>query len=72
MEPHATCTTDGVSCASSPVSLSGVASRAGMPSPESTSTVRAAGPWPSVTKTVRQPSASQPLVSARARAVSPR
>lgn len=43
-----------------------------MPSPLSTSTVREARPWPSVTYTVRQPSASQPLVSASARAVSPR
>lgn len=43
-----------------------------MPSPLSTSTVREARPWPSVTYTVRQPSAIHPLVSASARAVSPR
>ncbi len=66
IEPQETWTTEGLS---SPRSAS---MRAAMPSLPSTSTVRAAGPWPSVTYTARQPSASQPLVSARARAVSPR
>ena len=66
-EAQATCTTDG-----SGASGRSVSSRAAMPSLPSTSTMRAAGPCPSVTNTARQPSASHPLVSASARALSPR
>ena len=41
-------------------------------SPRSISASRWAGPWPSVTSTTRQPSASQPRTSVSIRLVSPR
>ncbi len=47
-------------------------SRVPMPSPRSVSASRCAGPWPSVTSTTRQSSASQPRTSVSMRSVSPR